>query len=222
MKVGLVAAAVIAGSVGFGGAAMATPAYVLLSDNASTLTNGSGETWAVNSCGGTNVSCSNLAMQLSGGGIIISGFSAGSPAAFPSLASVVTNPTLPADFTVYIEEFTSGVTPPNSITSASLFAVGGAANSIGGQVTIGSTNGGPNVGHYVNATLAASSIGNALSGYPSSITFSSAQNDVIYAMDVNISSDSQTVSLNVPEPASFGLLAVALGLTAFIRRRRII
>ena len=215
MTLGLAAAAVIAGSVGFGGAARATPAYVLLSDNVTTLTNGSGETWAVNSCGGTNVLCSNLAMQLSGGGIIISGFSAGP--AFPSLASVVTSPASPADFTVAIEEYTSGA---NSITSASLVAVGGTAKSIGGQITIGSTNHSLNAGNYVNVTLAASSVGNAASGYPSSIAFNSAQNDVIYNMDVNISPDSQTVSFGVPEPASFGLLAVALGLMAFVRRRR--
>ena len=56
MTLGLAAAAVIAGSVGFGGAAQAVPSYVSLGTNGNTLTDSSGNTWYVNSCtfGGTS------------------------------------------------------------------------------------------------------------------------------------------------------------------------
>ena len=214
MTLGLAAAAVIAGSVGCGGAARAGAlSYVLLND-----LNGTADyvqvgnvQWSVvfGSCTFTNSSCGSLAISASGSGngIVITGYvSSPAPPPFPSIASIAGSGT---DFTVQLNELaTSG-----SIGTATLSSNGGSGSD---SATVFKSSG------VVNGTTANSSVGNAFSLYPGSISFTPV-NDVVYHMDNSVTAGLVSVSIGqpVPEPASLGILALALLLTAAVRLRTV-
>ena len=197
MTLGLAAAAVIAGSVGLAGKAEAT---IVTLAAGQTLTSGN-LTWLVVSCAFTNSTdsaCGNLEMTASGNGIVITGNPA--PATIQSVAGTGT------DFTAVIEEFT--VNNAATIGSASLISSGG-TGADSATITNAQTN------------ILIGYVGNAASTHPvSSISFTPV-NDIYYSMDNHVSGGLVSVSAGtpVPEPASFGLFALALLATAAVRLR---
>lgn len=192
MTLGL-AAAVIAGSLGFGGAARAS--VTLVAGNSLTV----GDlTWSVVSCTFTNSSCGNLAMSLYGTGIVITGNPP--PATITSVAGAG------VDFTATIEEFT--ISGANTIGSASLTSNGGTGAD---SATI--------VNAFSNVTIGF--VGNAASLHPTASIAFTPVNDVYYKMDNNVTAGLVSVAggTPVPEPAAFGLFAFALLAVAAVRLR---
>ena len=219
MTLGLAAAAVIAGSVGFGGAAQAVPSYVSLGTNGNTLSDSSGNTWYVNSCtfGGTN-GCSNFVMYNDGTGIGLAGapgFGSGTLGSngLPTLGSEI-QPSY-ADVTVDLFEYTgsSFFSGSNTITSAHLTAVG---TTNGGTATI--------TAYYPpsGGTTSQFVIGLPGSGKNPSVSLTPT-NTVEYSMDVPLTTGLVTVTYGtpVPAPGPLGLMVVGLLAAAVVRYRSV-
>ncbi|MGH7041359.1 MAG: PEP-CTERM sorting domain-containing protein [Acetobacteraceae bacterium] len=197
MALGL-AAATIAGMVGFAGAAQATPAPgpVLLSDSTDVLTVGD-LTWQVEpgcTTGGGG-GCADFEMSAVGNGIVITAVS-------PYTSFEDTGAT---DLTVDIYEVATG----SAISTVSWSAVGGPGS------------GSASITEYTPDYNGLRSIGGPTSGFPSELSLVPPATSLVYALDIPISSGLTSISLNVPvpEPATFGLLAAAMMLVAGARRR---
>lgn len=197
MALGL-AAAVIAGVVGFAGAAQAglvtslalTDAY---SGTGDYLQQGNVQWDITATCGATN--CSQLYATIGGNGIAISSGTS------EPISSIVSG----GDFSVTFEEYALS----GGFTSASFSSIGGSGTGVA-QIFDNSS------GNYINNNdPALSTIGNSASGKPSTISFATA-NDILFAIDTKNAVGLQSVSVGqpVPEPGSaglvgFGLLALA-------------
>ncbi len=199
MVVGLAAAA-LAGVVGFGGAAQAGATYVTLTPG-NTLATSGGVSWYVNDCIYNGGGCSNLVMSPNGSGITISAAPGG------GALSALVQPGV-TDFTVDLFEYTGSSfgAGPATLSFASVSSVGG---TDGGTVAITTSNG--SVG----------TIGWPGSGsYPEDLSLTPS-NLVEYNGDAPLTTTLTSVSVGapVPEPASFGLMAFALLAVAAIRFR---
>ena len=219
---GLAAAAVIAGSLGFGGVARALPAYVSLGTDASgvppspSLTAGP-LTWYVVSCstGSTNV-CSNLVMYDSGLGTVTVS-AAPSSGQFQPLSSVYVAGTV-TDLTLTLAAY-SGATQysgANIISGASESEVITSGPGTGGSSGISTSVSSP-----VRHSVGLGTIGLPTSGHSGSVSFTPV-NNVQYAMDIPLTPTLTTVTLGtpVPEPTAFDVLVVAMLLTVGARSYR--
>ena len=208
---GLAAAAVIAGAVGFAGAAQALPAYQSLGTNGNTLTDSSGNTWYISSCsfGGTG-GCADFVMYNDGNGIGLAGAPGVSATSFPTLGSEISNGA--SDVTIDLFEYTGSTffTGSATIGSAHLSSVGTTA---GGTSTVYLYNASGNVTNTYSIGLSGSNVQSAVSFTP--------VNTVEYSMDVPLTTGLVTVTYGTPVPEPSGASLVGLGLlgVAFIRRR---
>ena len=213
---GLAAAAAIAGSLGFGGVARAGAlTHVALTDTTDYLQIGNIEWQVTSGCvAGAGTVCSNVVMSAAGvgSGITITGASpnATNPTIFPSIASVAGGS---SDFSVTIEEFTADSS--NSISSATMSVIGGSASDT--ALVTATVSGSP-----INGAAQNSTVGNAVSlTYAKPYITFSPTNDVMYHMDINVTSGLVSVSggTPVPEPGALALVATALLATAAVRRQ---
>ena len=201
---GLAAAAVIAGSLGFGGVAKAGVGPVTLNVNNS-VTAGS-DTWVVQTCTYNGAGgCSDLAMTATGTGVTVSGWTG---SAVEALSKLDTGGV--SDFSVTLVEYTSPYpTGAATISSATLTAVG---TTNGGSASV-STKSGSNV-------IPLGTIGFSGSGYGGAISFSPV-NNVTYNMDVPLTLALTSVSYGtpVPEPSAIAVFGFSLLLLAGVRTR---
>ena len=205
------AAAVIAGAVGFAGAAQALPAYQSLGTIGNTLTDSSGNTWNIQNCvfNGTG-GCADFVMYNDGNGIGLAGAPAVSATSFPTLGSEI-QPGV-TDITIDLFEYSGGTffSGPATIGHAHLSSVGTTA---GGTSTVNlyDTNG--NITGTYTIGLSGSSVQSAVSFTP--------VNTVEYQMDVPLTTGLVTVTYGTPVPEPSGAPLVVLGLLglAFVRRR---
>lgn len=211
---GLAAAAVIAGAVGFAGAAQASPSYLTLDQTYGASPNNvltvGDVNWIVDSCSVNlgNGSCSQIALVLNGANVQFEATTAttGVFAALSSLSSI-------SDFSVDFEEFT---TSGSKSFGQSFYNVTGGTGVDSASLVVG-----PNTsGSYVNGIQSNSTIGNAASGYPGLISFAPV-NDVIYLADNHVTSGLTTITAGtpVPEPGSVALFGLGLIGIVVVRRR---
>jgi hypothetical protein len=203
-----VAAAAIAGVMGFGGTAQALPTYATLAVN-NTLATANGITWGVSACtfNGTG-GCNALVMYANGDGITLAAAPSGTPESFQPLSNLLTSTV--TDFSVNLVEFDTA----GSISSATLSAIGG---TNGGTASIqNDTN--------PQAPTAIGTIGLPGSNTVGSISFTGVST-VGYNMDVPLTTTLVSVSFGAPvptpEPASAALLAFGLLLTAVVSMRAV-
>ena len=214
------AAAVIAGAVGFAGAAKALPAYKLLGTVGNTLTDSSGNTWNVQSCsfGGTG-GCNNFVMFNDGNGIGV----AGAPGTgsgvlgaegLPTLGSEIqtVSGTTYQDVTVHLYEYTGAT-----------FFSGSATIGTANLTSSGPTRGGASLvsAYSTSSSHISYTIGLSGSGYSSSVSFTPV-NTVSYQMDIPFEGTTSFVTFGtpVPEPPSLGVLAAAVIVMASARYRK--
>ena len=208
---GLAAAAVIAGALGFAGAAQALPAYASLGADGNTLVDSSGHTWYIQSClfNGTG-GCSNFVMYNDGSGIGLAGAPGVSAASFPTLGSEIQGSS--TDITIDLFEYTgaAALTGSASIGTAHLSSVGATA---GGTATVNLYDTSGNITNTYTVGLAGSSVQSAVSFTP--------VNTVEYQMDVPLTTGLVTVTYGtpVPEPGSAAVVALGLLGLAAVRRR---
>ena len=206
------AAAVIAGAVGFAGSAKALPAYVSLGAQGNTLTDSSGNTWNIQSCtfNGTG-GCNNFVMYNDGNGIGLAGAPGVNATSFPTLGSEIQGTA--TDITIDLFEYTgnnSNYGGPATIGSAHLSSVGTTA---GGTATVNLYNTSGSITNSYTIGLAGSSVQSAVSFTP--------VNTVEYQMDVPLTTGLVTVSYGtpVPEPGSAAMVGLGLLAVVFVRRR---
>ena len=216
MTLGLAAAAVIAGSVGFGGAARAT---TLLVNNA--LTNGS-LTFTVSSCtyqvdGTTAANCGALQMLSSGNGVQIT---ATSGSIFSDTSSSYrSTDDLQLDLTV-----TSSAGAILTGASVAIAGSGDQASAImGGSETVYDASANP-LGSVMNVNLGAP---NASTNFAAQATLGLVKDFGIFQTPTNgvtdtLSSITETFTTTaaVPEPTSIALLATSICLVFGVSRRR--
>ena len=213
---GLAAAAVIAGAVGFAGTAKAGPSYLTLNQ----LYNGSSSTeltygdynWVIDSSSikAGSGTLSQIALVLNGANVEFEATTA-TPGVFAALSTLSIT-----DFSVDFEEFT---TSGNKSLGQSFYNVAGGTGVDAAALVVGPATNGP----YVNGSASNSSIGNAASGFPSMISFTPV-NDVIYLADNHITAGLVTITAGtpVPEPGAVTLLGLGLIGLGVVRRRSIL